>query len=230
MSAVLIVGPIVILLFIVFMIKKSIRWKFMNVRGTRWLLAIYASILLVSVIIFYSLPTENFQKRMLTEKEVQEIANDSIHAFEAATKGEIDNTKGVYRNGEWEFDFSGEKLTLVKGDAISSFVVVEKKDINDGKIEVVSYASDLVIENVVLKEKLNPPGIELSGENLRLIMPEMQELHYSMFDKEFTITQFKPGRSREELYEGNMYMGNEILYVRIPKDVFMSGDFQFVEK
>ncbi|MBM6617415.1 hypothetical protein [Bacillus suaedaesalsae] len=224
---------LILILIVSFMIKGSVRWKFMNIRGTRWIVLIYGALLLVSTILFYILPNENNNKqnRTLSEKELQEISSSSIKAFEAATKGEIDNTKGVYRNGEWEFDFTGEKLVLTKGDAISSFVVVEKKEINDGKVEVVSYATDLIIENVVLKEKLNPPGVELSGENLRIIMPEMQELNYSMFDKEFTITQFKPDRSREESYEGHMYMGNEILYVRIPKDVFMSGsDFQFVEK
>ncbi|KAA0550377.1 hypothetical protein FZW96_03295 [Bacillus sp. BGMRC 2118] len=233
MTALLIVLPIILLLFIVFMIKTGVRWKFINVRGSRWIIVGYGTILAISTIIFIILPHDSDKEyRRLSDKEMEQINNYdyTLDVLDSAKKGKIENTKGVYRNKKWEFDFTGEKLSLVKGDGIGTLVVVEKKDKNDGKVEVSSYASELIIENVASQEKLNPPGVELNGENLRIIMPEMQELNYSMINKEFTITQFKQKKSIND-YQGSMTMAHEILYIRIPKDVIISGsDFEFVEK
>jgi hypothetical protein len=230
--------PLIILIIIILLVtitaKKSttIQWKYINRTGITWIIGIYVTLLVASVILFYSLPKEKFADvRTVSQEKIWAAERGYISFYDSAQKGAIHELEGVTRNGEWEFSYTDEKLQLIKGDTVTSIeVFAERKDTNDNKIEVSSYATDLMIEGVVIKDSLKPPGVELSGNNLRIIQPKITELKYAMFDKEFTISQFTSEPNKSVRYGGNAVMGNQILYLRIPKDLEVLGDIQFVNE
>ncbi|WP_246943634.1 hypothetical protein [Bacillus pinisoli] len=210
---------------------RSKRIGFLSMLNFKLLAGIYCLLLLVSLCIFYLLPTDTFSSvdEEFGQVDVEEMDQYRNSIYEALYKGDIEETEGIIKNKQWEFPISGEKLTLTMNEEHSSLLVLaERSNELDGKIVATYYTMKSYIDGISFSEQLNSPTIKLQDDNLVIIDPEPLELHFYKLKKEFPITQFNPDKREEYMMETTI--GVNVLYVKVPENLEVIGNIQFVEK
>jgi len=94
---------------------------------------------------------------------------------------------------------------------------IEKKHSNDGKVEVFSFISPHIINNIDFTDKVIPPEIKFVGDRITIFPQEKLEIRYSRFDQDFTSKQFLDSASIP--YSNVTIFGMQAIYVRIPNNV-----------
>src|SRR5699024_10907851 len=115
---------------------------------------------------------------------------------------------------EWEY----EKEELYFASAYyGAPIVVERKEANDQLIEIVTYRGQFTLAGVDYTEYMNPIRANVLVDTLTITEPDYTDLQFSAITKEFTITQFMD--EHERMRELGSNSGNELIYIRIPKDM-----------
>ncbi|MGM0876246.1 MAG: hypothetical protein ACQEWV_16115 [Bacillota bacterium] len=223
---------IAVIFSIVNAIKKASFFQRLNVK---WVLSFYGVLLLVALVLFYVLPNERSLNYIVDNKpELAKAEKASQQLTMATSEGkQIDkeNIDGVKVKKRWDFTYEGKKLEITGYDEqyASGFTLVERKDVNDNKIEVTQYHTRTIIQNIELTNEVGPFIIELAEDTLTIGDPNDIEFHVGKFDKEFTITQFTEEWSIEDPFSNEEDIwGENVLYIRVPKDVEVNGEVQFV--
>ncbi|MBD1382336.1 hypothetical protein [Metabacillus arenae] len=101
-----------------------------------------------------------------------------------------ENIEGVKIKNQQDFTYEGNQLEITVSEKQSTgFILVERKDVNGGKIEVTQYHTRTIIENFDLTDEIRPFAIQLVGKSLSII-ESTTEISIGKFDKEFTFSQF----------------------------------------
>jgi hypothetical protein len=209
--------PIIVLF--AFFTKNS--GLFLHQKRLKSLLTVYITILLASFFIMHMLPEENFL-------EVNTVSGDTIlkeqeathNLYEAIFEGAPELVEGVHILKQWEFAFSGGQLSIDTDEYANVPVFVKRKEVNDGKIEAVNYATRTIIQRVDVTDGIKPPIIALEGNRLMKIEPEEYRLEIVRFQKEFlTGKLLQDGGQPGNDHISNSVFGANILYVQIPRDV-----------
>lgn len=187
-------------------------------------LSMYLGILILSVGVFYfiadaeeTLPPSN--SPYMREEIDWESANRLTEEFyEAAHEGSLGQFQNAHVNGQWLFEFSGERLDLnAPNGYLSNMVVIERKENNDGVIEVTSYSTSVMLDGTSI---ISPPEIRLSGDRIDFLPPQPTIIELFQFFPDFTITQFTEDSMFGGFKQGpGMYWGNQALHLRIPSNL-----------
>jgi hypothetical protein len=209
-----------LLISIAFFVLRKIR---ISLAKIRLVFAFYMALLFVSIPVFYALAKpgtpESFKS---TETGPGQYSYHSRidEFYDAFYEGRLDNYKGAEINARWNFDYQGERLTITapEHESYSTRIVLQRKDVRDGKLEVVSYAPKLPNRLTLA----NPPDIRLKGDHSVILQPERIHLEAIRFDHDFTVAQFTgKGFSMERPH---YFFGDTVLYLRIPENLLVDTD------
>ncbi|WP_456276280.1 hypothetical protein [Bacillus sp. AK128] len=210
---------------------KSKRIGFLAKVNLKWLSGVYCLILLVSLLTFYLLPSDIFS---YTDEEFGKLNLDDVDyntniIYDALYKGKIEEVEEVNINEQWEFSYSGELLTInMNEDQTSMLVIAERSSELNGKIEATHYTSKAFIQGIDFSDQLHPPTVELDGEELNIKDPESIELKFFKLQKEFVMNQFDPNK-KDNQFVMESSVGVNVLYIKIPKDLGLVGNIQYVK-
>jgi hypothetical protein len=212
-------------------IKKGTLLQKLNLK---LVLGIYGALLLIAVGLFYLLPIEeSLNKVVENQEELAQAERAGGLLMNAAFEGkqiEKENIDGVFIKKQWDFPYEGKQLDITQvGQQYSiPFILVERKEDNDGQIEVIHYYTRTIIENIEFTDKRGPFTIQLEKNQLMISNPNMIDIHVGKFAKEFTISQFTSENGLDLFSDRNHIDGTNVLYIRVPKNVEVEGEVQFV--
>ncbi|OAS83984.1 MULTISPECIES: hypothetical protein [Metabacillus] len=231
--------PIVLLLLIIVAIYKMVnvikKVPFLQKLNLKWMLSIYGVLLLVAVGLFYVLPNERPSNKIVdNQDELVKVENARRLLTMAASEGKQiskENIEGVEIKNHWDFTYEEKQLdvTILDDQLGTLFTLVERKNVNDKRVEVMQYHTRTIIENLDITDDIPPLTLELVEGELTIRNTHSVDIHFGKFDKEFTITQFTEEKGIEDSFiDEDHIWGENVLYIRVPKDVNVEGDFQFV--
>jgi hypothetical protein len=220
---------LVILLIIVLVVgavKKSINKKIYNHVVPKVFVGYFAVLLICLVLdIFHPLEKGTFQQSYNNSKKLE---MERVELLDAAEVGKFNEINPKMLKAEWDAEYDDKQLNLAvqNGDDFNVFVVVKRKEINDGKIEAKYYKSSSSLDSY----KINQIEIELSGDTLFLIKPEPVKINFSQFENPFTVNQFTGDRWFQR--DTNFVHGQNVIYLQIPKNIQLVDqsniNFQYV--
>jgi len=205
-----------------------------NLLGSRfhWILGGYVAILLICTGVSPLLPdSKEIKYKFISDSH--DLDKESTKLYEEAIEGNIDSIDNKFINKKWNLDYGGQELTIAteNDELISTAIMVERKNTNDGKIEALHYKTRSTVNNMEITELENPLRIELNENTLTIMNPEKVVLKFSQFQQAFTVNQFTGEKpfSRATHFNG----GTSILYLKIPKDLKLIDqsniNYQFIE-
>ncbi|MDL4842780.1 hypothetical protein [Aquibacillus rhizosphaerae] len=225
--------PILIMIGLVgvcfFVIKKSFNFKRKKRGfGTNRFLVGYILVLLIATILFYVLPDDEFlsvPKNPLGWSELEQIQNN---IYQADDQEAIDQMEELDVVNEWSIPFQKDELIISStnnGEYI--FILAEVKSEMDNTIEVVHYATNSML---LKRNDQIAYDVELENNTLNIMSPNPVNLKLQHFDAEFTTTQFSKTAQFKTEYFSFGIRGPELLYIKVPNNVKITGDVEFVEK
>jgi hypothetical protein len=217
---------LLIIALVVGLVKKSINKKIYSHIVPKVFVGYFVVLLFCLVLdIFHPLEKSTFQHIYNNSKELE---MERVELLDAAEVGKFNEINPKMLKAEWDAEYDDKQLNLAvqNGDNFNVFVVVERKEINDEKIEVKFYKSTSSADSY----KINPIGIELSGDTLFLIKPEPVKVNFSQFENPFTINQFTGDKWFQ--HDTNFVHGQNVIYLQIPKNLQLVDksdiNFQYV--
>lgn len=208
----------VIIIFLVVLFLSFIRnvGRIIPRRNLPWILGGYLIILLAAVLFLPMLPKENFPTAVSEEVRTQ-AQRGHVDLQQAALAGRPEQIDGAAKLKQWDFAFSGNQLQVTGADNSSGVMIIaDQKDTNDGKIEVISYATKTILEGIDVTKDIKLPKVSLEGNILEITMPEQYRVEIAKFSKDFVMTQLT--RAGKEQGTQNI-IGAQVLYLRIPQKV-----------
>ncbi len=196
--------PILILLAVLIVVTiKRINLK--NMRSVKWVFAVYAAVLLLSVVVLYMLPHEGFAVSNNDPAATADI-------FQAARTGTLELTPGVTAKGHWSFAYNAGRLEIAaEPDPV---IWTRRKDTDDGKIDVIYYVAKSSFDGVDYTDQIKSPTVKLVGNKLIITNPAPYQIDLARFAKDLTGVQFFGDRVNRPM------MGpREVLFFQIPKSV-----------
>ena len=219
--------PLLILLIVVVLrdIVPMIRLKisaFVTWRRSFILAGIYLGILIVLVPILYLLPNKGFVMLEENRNQAETISRNTLADLfnHLPLKGDLDKQPGLYKNSSHIFKVDAKKLALNGSDNGSNQIFVERKNVDDGEIEVSTYAATHTAGNIDFTKLILPPVMTYENGMLYIKSANRQQLDFKQFDSDFTVAQFKS----LTLGVGNgvsssFGFGWKMIYIRVPKSL-----------
>lgn len=221
---------LVIMLSFVF-VKRSKRLNRVFLRGSKgkWILGMYVLTLLSSVVLLLILQSLNVVE-FTKPADIKKAMEAESELMDAAFNLELNEISDEYIRKVWDFDYDEEEIVVSLRDADFNpiMIMAERKDTNDGKIEVVHYATQTVVEDIDVSDRLKGPHVELEDNTLKVSLPA-NEIKLVKTTKDFTISQFTGAKP---IFDGgaNIVTGSKLLFLKIPKDLEVIGNVQIVNQ
>ena len=233
----LIFAPIIIIVALislyVIIAKKAVRIKNIN-----RVLMIYILVLFVFTMIYFVVPKSEVQLEAVEIKEVHDMEqldkmSNSMYSY--LEKGELDQVKDNIID-EQIYRYDGKEIILEETPGIEEWlnIYIEVKDHNDGVINVTQVHTGTYVNNMDVTAYINPSKLVFNNGQLKFDDPEPKYLKMTSFKKEFPITQFSGEKDENLGFSSSTYLGNNMMYIQIPKDTVVknetSFDVQYVKK
>lgn len=205
--------PILLVVLAIAFLSINKRKKFVTVKITHWLLLIYAGVLFLSMAAAPFVADGKLHAReTVSEKELSQ-ADNQLH--QALRRGKVEDIDEKYLVNQKNFDnYQGKTLEIdtIYGNVPELYV--ERKQVDDGKIEVFCYASALTIDTLDFTDMAGEPlSYVLENNILTIKPPKEREVKVSIVKNEFTINQFTEARE----IGSHIIVNSPYLYMRIPK-------------
>lgn len=197
-----------VLALLVFYVRRGAfpTLNIMSINSLKWVLGVYAAVLLFSIMVLYMLPKQGFA--LSTTNNSEQFSN----IWEAAKGGKLNSAKGVYAKSNWSFEFSGSRLKI--SSAYPTLIFVQRKDRDDGRIDVVDYVTSSAFDGIDYTDKIKPPQVALARDELMITGPGPYQVNYVRFEKDFAAAQFSNGNADQT---SSGFSSSEALVLRIPK-------------
>lgn len=199
------------------------------VKRTMGIFAGYAAILIICMLVNFVIPGKGTADlKQADEKELDRISQE---LYDAALAGRMDQVDKSFLQKTWSFDYREPKLEFLVNSEnyVNVSVFVERKAVDDGRIEAGFYQNGLNIDNININELQDSPRLELEDDQLVIMKPIKTKLKFSKFGSVFSVNQFTGETS---LGSGSISTGPNILYIKIPKNLELTAqndlDIQFV--
>jgi hypothetical protein len=151
-----------------------------------------------------------------TEAFSQNYNGDIYYNF---AKGNIDKQQGVYKNKSVTFKIDKKTLGFkISDNSGYNQIFIERKDVDNGQIEVNTYVAKHFINGIDITKLLLPPNISFQNGILTVGSNEQQILDFKKFTPDFTLEQFKP-TSAENNQSMSMNFAGRVVYIRAPKSL-----------
>lgn len=220
--------PILIMLFIiagsVLVYRKIVvsGKKFITSSKVYYILGGYVALLLVSVVVFLVSP---YPETSLLSEELDTGKTPILYGIQydiIEDKIPIENFS-AYKDKEWEFELTGKELMIQSNpnDTVELEIIIEKKKEADGRVEVASYNTPTMVENLDLSQFISSTDVVFQNRNTLEIIDPYDEINVVKFSKEFIFNQFSKDNDNDEdrFSDYRTDLGERLLYIRIPKDV-----------
>ncbi|MGE6257686.1 hypothetical protein ACQKCU_07205 [Heyndrickxia sporothermodurans] len=184
------------------------------------ILSIYISILLLSVILSAFIPHQN----EMSIRKVNTVEDESENLYDQVISGKVNKINQKLINKKWDRNYPYKQLNIhVKNNNnLEMPIIVERKTTNDNKIEGVLFKPFMEMDEFVITKKFDPYQLAWSDDTLTIIQPEQIRLKFSLFKRDFTVSQFTGDVSKEDNHSSAYRY--PILYLHIPKDLKIVSD------
>ena len=180
-------------------ISTLISWK-----RSALIAGIYLAVLILLVPVMYLLPGKDF-------KQLVRSTNNTVILPQLDAK----NLDKLYKNSNQAFQFDKKTLGFKVADNTGyNQIYVERKGLDDGKIEISIYAATQVFAGIDFTKLILPPDVSIKN-GILTIKSHQQKLDFKKFNPDFILDQFKPDNIG---YNGGMF-GWKAVYVRVPKSL-----------
>ncbi|MGE8204825.1 hypothetical protein ACQKP0_09700 [Heyndrickxia sp. NPDC080065] len=199
--------------------RKKSRVKISN--KISMILSIYIGVLLLSAILCAFIP----QSKEVTFNKKNETENQWEYLDKLISAGKVDQINQSFVAEKWEKDYPHKQLKIeVNSDTLELSILVERKQTNDDKIEGLVFKPEMEMDNfnIEIGETFKPYQLEWMNDTVSFGSQKPINLTYSLFKKEFTITQFT-GETSEDNHHGGSYR-YPVLYLKVPKDLKIIHD------
>lgn len=152
-------------------------------------------------------------------REHDRRVNEFYNAAQEQKLGDFEDAKVVARR---DFDYEREKILITSPgfEYYGSFIIIDRKDVNDGKLEITVYDLILPYSSVTVS---NPPKFTLEDTNLNILQPEVMHVNEIRLSHDFTMAQFTGKGLRMRI--GGVFWGeHQIISIRVPRDLQIEKD------
>lgn len=190
---------------------------FFKIKITHWLILIYTFVLLAAAAVVPFIEKDvrelNAQEQQNEEKTVSELG-------EKLTRGQTEQIDKKYILTEERFEgFKSQTLTITSNLENWSYLYVERKEGNDGTIEVITFQQPFLVNGADFSELWEPPEIQLQDNRL-LISSNQQSLDISIMHSPFPVRQLTNVSMLQHTSSG----GEQLIYLKIPRDLELKAD------
>ncbi|HZK24582.1 MAG TPA: hypothetical protein VFC74_04265 [Oscillospiraceae bacterium] len=213
---ILIVWPSILILLGIFSgIARTARVSF---RQTRITVSLYLAVLLIFTGAFYLVAdakeAASAQDIQVAEAEAEAM---QLQFYAALEKGRLSKLEGIQINGYWNFTYYDDVLylTTAADQYFEPLVAIERKEINDGKIDVTSYTTSLKFKGDLLG---NSPSVRRIDNKLELTNAAQFEMVAFAFTKDWTMQQFSDS-SNNWHWNMSSLLGAQAVVIQVPKDL-----------
>ena len=184
------------------------------------IVSIYLALLVIGTIVYYFIPKDKLMETHIAVGGI-EAEKKLIAAYENITEIPKMKSEGDRNIESYSFNYEGNTLRIMNEDNQGK-IFVDKKSTSDNKIEVYVYKASCSLSGIDITDKIKGPSVYMVNNYLN-IEYEKQEYKYTIFPKDFTITQFyqKYDYKKDSERTGG---GSSIIYVKIPKDLVILHD------
>ncbi|MBY0121256.1 hypothetical protein [Bacillus sp. S/N-304-OC-R1] len=204
----------------------NLKRKLFTVKVTHWLLIIYVGVLLLSGLYIMLVTKVN-----VINGEKIENKNDSwdrVSQFHTILyEGRTNELASRQLLKAESYDFN-QNLLNIGITGYDKIIYVERKDIDDGKIEARVYTDGIIVSGFDFSQHIKPVNFHMNDDTLKITYPDHQKINISVVRKEFTINQFT-GQNPINDINGD---GQLAVYLIIPKSLQLHSDvaqFQYVQ-
>ena len=167
----------------------------------------------------------------VSDSTLQE-AERAWNFYDWAQKGNPDEYEGdINKAKEWEFEFTENELEIAGiYDDYDLRIIVERKDTEDGTVEVINYETKTILNRIDVTEKIKKPEVDLVGNKLLFSNLGLNKIEMIKFNEEFILAQLgaeKIGQDRRDFRD--TVIGWQVIYIRIPKDVEVIAKQPYVD-
>jgi len=191
-----------------------------------WLTIGYMGVFSLALVLFYLLPLDNVKVDKMSEKEINEFFIEMNEFYNTLMEGKLDPKYDQYKKRENTYPFYEDHLKIItEKDLYDLDIFVEMKNTKDSAIDIIQYQQKTIINGMDLSDRFAPRNVVIDGNQLKFVSSEKKKIIFTMFDKDFTVTQF----SKEKSYDRGITTtgGQEIIYLRIPASVRLIYDKDF---
>ena len=219
--------PLLILLIVVVLrnIMPIIRHKistFVTWRRSFIVAGIYLGVLILIVPILYMLPNQGLSKLAENKTQTEMLSQNAISNLNnhLPLEGDLAKQPGLYRNSNYTFKVDTKKLAFNGSTNTNNQIFVERKDVDDGEIEVSTYAATHTVVNVDFTKLILPPVISYTKGMLSIKSANQQQLDFKQFNSDFTVAQFKNlTKGVGNAVSSGFGFGWKMIYIRVPKNL-----------
>jgi hypothetical protein len=186
---------------------------------SKYLIIIYSAVLIILAIVSYMLPENKLLKQAGNMDTINyQALQEAGQFYDLAKSGKLEQNKNITKNADYTFPIEGNQLEIVLNNNSYCQIWVERKEVDDGKIEVGNYLSPFIAENIDITAKIKPPVINLNG-NTMTIAPPVDTINLIVFDRDFAVRQFSLNNIPRQITYSPVMVGNQAIYLRIPKNM-----------
>ena len=233
----LVFAPIIIVVALIglyiIIAKKAVR-----IKNISRVLIMYILVLFVFTIIYFVVPKSEDQIEAVEIEEVYDLEEFDERAnkmYSYLENGELNQVKDNII-AEQIYGYDGKELILEETPGIEEWlnIYIELKEQNDGVIKMTQVHTGTYVNNMDVTAFINPSKLVFDDGHLKFDDPEPVYLKKASFKKEFPITQFSREKDEDLGFSTSTYLGNNMIYIKIPKDTIVknetSFDVQYVKK
>ncbi len=190
--------------------------KYVYSRRVRWIFGIYIGVLVFCMIVDLFLPAKGTSDWKRVDPKA--VEKESLELYDAAVEGRIADVGKKFIVTQWEFAYDKPILVLSSHEnrSINTQIIVERKNVNDDKVEAAFYRTRANMNNLDITSLSKAPSLEIiEDDHVLSIKSELTKIKIAQFFNAFPVTQF----TGEKMFDDDTSIspGQSILYLRIPK-------------
>ncbi|MCH1624089.1 hypothetical protein [Fredinandcohnia quinoae] len=194
--------------------------------GLKIVLGLYGAILLISVIVYYALPNDRFIADNIPQTKINQEEQSGVF-YDTLFSGSIEKLEDVDKINEWNFSYDHDELNIAPLDNLNLFTIFERKESDDGQIDIVYYATNTNVYGIDFSKITPLPKISLEDERINIFYNDenRNEFVISAFHNDFVLAQFKGGGVEDDFNYDYMErpLDSQAIYIKIPKNLKLTG-------
>ncbi|MGM8211248.1 hypothetical protein ACLIBH_00475 [Virgibacillus sp. W0430] len=177
----------------------------------------YVGILLVSMIVYAVLPQAEANGS-------REQVNKIPFLYEAVFENKLDRIAPVFMEKQYTYEYEKKQMRiLITASNEPNVIAIKRKAVNDDRVDIIHYATPLLIEGMEVVEYTDSPEVMVEGDSFYIHFPDYIEQKFLAYKNEFTIVQFT---EQDFWVNDEIVRGEHLIYIEVPKDVeVIDGEF-----
>ena len=193
--------------------------KFFTTKITHWALLSYLVILLVATIILPFMSDDIKVMGKVDQREEDKVMNE---IYENLQTGKLDQIHDLYLASEKTFKHDeSQPLRITSANEQGTHVYIEKKQENDGEMDVFVYRPSLFVNEIDFSEILDSYEITKKENSLQISVPT-KDLHLSILSAPFPTRQL----TGDSITSHSSSSTEGIVYLRVPSNLQITNSNQ----